>query len=217
MNGALDGVSRVLRGAAQTVAGRPREGVLSALVHATPGDRLADEQIIVLLRHLWFAGTTTLSLLLPAAIMKFCRAPDVVERLRRDPALIPAFLSEMLRLESPSQFVRRKCMHDMEFAGLPFRRGALVKLCLASANRDPGAFPDPDELRWDRVVHRHLAFGLGDHYCMGAVTARTIAAVAIGGLVQEFRSFSDAGNPGHPRYEASPTLRGLMPFRVTVV
>lgn len=216
MNGALEGVGRVLGDVMATVAARPREGAISAIVNAPADVRLAPEQTRTLLRHLWFAGTVTLTLHVPAAVAQLCRQPELFDALQADRLLIPAFLSEMLRLEPPTHFVARRCVSDITFAGFPFKKDAFVKLCLASANRDPAAFPEPDTLRFDRPLHRHLAFGLGDHFCMGAIVARTIAGVVFESLLEEFRCIRGVGNWQAVGYEKSPTFRGLLPFRVAV-
>lgn len=216
VNGALQGVGRVLGEIMAAVSGRPRDGAISALVNAPAEARLPPIQIVNMLRHLWFAGTVTLTIHVPAAIAQLCRQPELLETLRADRSLIPAFLSEILRLEPPTHFVRRRCVNDLDFAGVHIKRDALVKLCLASANRDPAAFPSPDELHFDRPIHRHLAFGLGDHFCMGATVARAIAGAALETLVEDFRSLRGVGDWESVGFEASPTFRALLPFRVAV-
>lgn len=216
MNGALAGVGKVLGQILADVSGHPREGAISALVNAPTDVRLPDVQSLAMLRHLWFAGTVTLTLHIPAAIAELCRQPDLLATLHRDRSLIPAFLSEMLRLEPPTHFVRRRCVNDIEFGGFQFKENALVKLCLASANRDPSAYPEPDQLRLDRPQQRHLAFGMGDHFCMGAAVARTIATAALETLVEEFEIMRGVGNWQTVGFEKSPTFRALRPFRVAV-
>jgi cytochrome P450 len=99
----------------------PRDGVFSGLVHAQPENRISDHQIVIMVRHIWFAGTVTFSASLPAALLWLCRRPDLADELRRAPGKIPNFFSEVLRLESPTQFVPRGLHHG---SGVPGKDGA---------------------------------------------------------------------------------------------
>ncbi len=172
-------VEAVLTEILEEIRAEPRGGFLSTFVHADPAERLSNHQIVTMVRHLWFAGPVTLSTALPAALFWLSRRPDLAHELRMHPDKIPNFYSEVLRLESPIQFVPRVCSKDLDLQGWRFKKGNLVRLCLASANRAPETFPDPDTIDLERPAYQNLAFGYGDHFCLGAQHARTTSETAI--------------------------------------
>lgn len=195
----------------------PRGGVFSSLVHADPEHRISDHQIMIMVRHLWFAGTVTFSASLPAALLWLCRRPDLADELRRAPGKIPNFFSEVLRLESPTQFVPRVCTKDLEFQGRTVPKGSLIRLCLASANRDPRVFPDPDSIDLSRPAFRNLAFGYGDHFCLGALQAHTMGEIAIRRIL-EGASFIQALTHEHAlEFEKNLIFRALKRLDVRLV
>jgi cytochrome P450 len=113
--------------------------------------------------------------------------PDQLELLRRDPSLTERAVEELLRFNPRTVigFLKRATV-DMEVGGTTIRAGDQVSLSLSAANRDPEAFVDPDRLDITRTDNKHLAFGAGAHFCMGANLARTEAQIAIGTLVRRF-------------------------------
>ena len=116
-------------------APKARSGILDKLMDRHAYNQLSDEQIISLTRHLWFAGTVTLSGLLPACAVRLAHDRATTSRLRENLSLIPSFVSEILRLESITQFVPRKCIRDIHFAGHQLNHGDLILLHLGAANR----------------------------------------------------------------------------------
>ena len=135
------------------------------------------------------------------------RHPDQLARLRRDPSLDRNAVEELLRFDSPVMFTQRITVDDYQVGDVTIPAGQQLIPVLGAANHDPEAFPDPDSLELDRAeAHRHLAFGGGHHFCLGAALARLEGAVAIGALVRRFPGLALAGEPER---RATFTLRGL--------
>ena len=205
----MESVLRVFRDILDDMKSAPRPGMLGSLVLAREGERMKDDRIAIMFRHLWYAGTLTLSTLLPASILWLCRRPDIAQSLRDTPEMIPAFISETIRLETPIQFVPRTANVDMVIHGRKVSKGSLLRLCLAAANRDPKVFPDPDAMDLARPVYRNLAMGYGDHFCLGALHARTIAENSIRRLLQASRSIRCLTPESELEYGHSPIFRAL--------
>ena len=117
-------------------------------------------------------GISTSTNMLGSLLYRLLRNPSLHERLRTDPSLIPAALEESLRVDPPVLFVLRNCTRDTEIGGFRIRAGERVVVGIASANRDERVFEAPFEFRIDRNPNRHLAFGVGEHFCLGAHLAR---------------------------------------------
>ena len=111
--------------------------------------------------------------------------PDQFDRLRHDPGLVPSAVEEVLRFRSPVQLsLTRRTTEDVVIAGVAIPRGATVVVSLAGANREPGKFADPDEFDVGRSQNRHVAFGSGGHFCLGAHLARAELEVAFDRIVR---------------------------------
>jgi cytochrome P450 len=142
------------------------------------GDRLSEEELFANANLLLVAGHETTTNLIGNGMLALLTHPDQLERLQSDPSLIPGAVEEFLRHDGPVQFTHRIALEDVPLGGKTVRRGQLVFLFLAAANRDPAHFPDPDRLNVTRAVHKHVAFGLGHHFCLGAPLARLEAQIA---------------------------------------
>jgi cytochrome P450 len=105
--------------------------------------------------------------------------PEVVGELRRSPPARVQFVEESLRWESPVGAMPRICTEDVTFRGEPIPAGSYVLLGITCANRDPAVFADPDRFDHHRDSHRHLTFGLGRHFCLGAPLARAEMLVSL--------------------------------------
>jgi cytochrome P450 len=178
---AVDGTGGVLGAAATGV----RDGVLSR-----------DEAAFALM-VLVGAGAETTTSLMGSALRVLAEQAALQAELRRSPARIPAFIEEVLRLESPFRFHPRSAARDTELGGVSIPAGALVALCWAAANRDDAVFDRPDELILDRAnLGMHLAFGRGIHHCVGAPLARLEARVVLTKLLQRSSALAlDADDP----------------------
>jgi cytochrome P450 len=186
----------------------PHDDLLSLLVHAEDqGDRLDDEELYATANLLMVAGHETTTNLIGNGLLALLRHPDQLRRLQEDPSLVPSAVEEMLRYDSPVQFVSRQAREDMEVGGRRIRGGQVVHLVLAATNRDPAHFPDPDRLDVGRRPDRHLAFGQGIHYCLGVPLARLEAAVAFEALLRRLPGLRLGG--GEITYRDNFNFRGL--------
>jgi cytochrome P450 len=158
----------------------PRDDLMSALLQAsTDGTHLSMEDVIEFCKLLLIAGHVTTTDLLSQAIRCFDEHPDALDLIRKQPELLPGAIEEVLRFASPFWRLTRMTRTEVSLAGITIPAGALVFAWLASANRDGKAFPDPERFDITRTLHRHLAFGHGIHFCIGAPLARMEAAVAL--------------------------------------
>ena len=134
--------------------------------------------------------------------------PDAYALLASDPAIAPSAVEELIRYDSPVQFIARVAIDEFEVSGFAIPKGALVHLSLGSANRDPEKFNDPDRLDLARQPNRHLSFAHGVHFCLGAHLARQTAQIAFSTLVMRFKSLAlvAGGNKRGP----NPGLRGYL-------
>jgi len=197
-----------LREAAEERRLRPGDDLLSGLVAATAtDDRLTDDEVLATCALLLFAGNETTTNLIGNGILALLRHRDQWDRLRADPVLIRSAVEELLRYDSPVQGTVRVAAEDLELDGARIGPGERVSVMLAAANRDPAQFPDPDGLDVARGERRHLAFGLGPHFCLGAALARLEGQIAIGGLAEQFPGLRLASEA--PEWKPSVFFRGL--------
>jgi len=168
-------------------------------------DRLSEAELIVTATTLLIAGHETTVNLIGNGTYALLRHPEQLTLLRQRPDLMPSAIEEFLRFEASSQMASRYATEDIQVGGTTIQRGQIVNLLLGSGNRDPEAFSDPDHLNITRRENRHLAFGMGVHYCLGAPLARLEAQTAIGLLLQNF--------PGLRLLDARPLWRDTIGFR----
>jgi cytochrome P450 len=135
------------------------------------------------------------------------RHPDQLAELRRHPELIAGAVEELLRYDPPVQWVSRVAGEAIELRGQTLRRGDIVLASVGAANRDPAVFTDPDRLDIRRAENKHLAFGSGIHFCLGASLARMEAQVVIGRLLDRFPNLRLARQK--LRWRSGLTFRGL--------
>ena len=196
----------------RAVVARNRGGsggdLLTALASAEEqGGRLTEDELYSTAVLLLIAGNETTTNLIGNGLLALMRHPAEFARLKGDPSLIPSAVEEMLRYDGPIQLTTRMAKVDLEIHGTPVKQGQWVFLMLAAANRDPARFPDPDRFDVGRSDNRHLAFGAGPHYCLGASLARLEAQLAIKTLLERFPSLRLASD--HVEYRDNFNLRGL--------
>jgi cytochrome P450 len=151
----------------------PREDLISQLLAAEEaGQVLGEEELLANCVLLLFAGHETTTNLIGNGILELLRHPDQLQILRDEPALIEPAVEELLRFHGPIQRVRRSVLEPFTLGGKDLREGDAVWLLVGAANRDPAVFDDPDRLDVRRRPTRHLTFGLGPHFCVGAGLAR---------------------------------------------
>jgi cytochrome P450 len=165
----------------------PRPGILADLlaVHEA-GDRLSEQELIVMCTLLLIAGHDTTVNLISNGMLALLRHPDQLALLRERPELIQSAVEEFLRYDPSSQMASRIAHEDVELGGKLIRAGQSVNLLIGSANRDESLFANPDRFDITRAENRHLAFGAGIHYCIGAPLARLEAQVAITTLLARY-------------------------------
>lgn len=163
---------------------RPAADLITGLIQAEEhGERLSEREMLGMCGFLLVAGHETTMSLLGNGLLALLRHPEQLRRLRNDPALIPSAVEECLRYDSPLQHQTRVAAEDVELRGTAIRRGARVLAFLGAANRDPEEFPRPDEFDVARSPNRHVAFGFGIHFCLGAPLARLEMGVALERLI----------------------------------
>lgn len=162
---------------------KPSDGLISGLVRAADGgDRLTEDELFASIILLLIAGHENMTALLGGAVLAFARHPDQWTRLGEAPSLMEGAVEELLRYLSPNQFIRRRALDDVEMGGKTIRKGDLVFLILAAANRDAAHFPDPDRLDIARPHARNVALGHGFHFCLGGALARMETEIALASL-----------------------------------
>jgi cytochrome P450 len=167
---------------------------------------MTDAQLVATGTLLLTAGHETTVNLLGNGLLTLLRHPEVLDRLRNQPDLIPAAVEEMLRYEPPVQFLRRTTMDEVTLAGTTIPEGVLVIWAIAAGNRDPARFTDPDDFDPERPDNQHLGFGSGIHSCFGAPLARIEGQIAFTELLRRLDQPRLVVDP--PPYRPSPLLRG---------
>jgi cytochrome P450 len=165
----------------------PREDLLSALVVAEEaGDKLSLMEVHNTIGLLLVAGNETTTNLIGNGMLALMQHRDQFDRLRADPEMIGTAVEELLRYDSPVQGTSRHPLEDADVNGYPVKAGQELFLMIGAANRDPAQFRDPDTLDIGREDNRHLSFGNGIHYCLGAPLARIEGPLAINALLERF-------------------------------
>lgn len=171
-----------------------RDDLLTALIEAEEaGDRLSHDELVALVVQLVFAGHETTQNLLGNGIYRLLEHPDQLALLRAEPDRIPAAVEEMLRYDPPILFTSRVTARATVLGGVEIAADELVMLNLSAANRDPRRFRDPARFDVTRTDVRHLSFGHGLHYCLGANLARLEAVVAFSTLLRRYRTIRETG------------------------
>lgn len=166
---------------------KPGDNLISRLIAARDqGSTLRPDQVVGACTLLLFGGHETTTNLIASGTLALLQHGEAFERLRSDPDLIGPAVEEMVRFDGPSKIVVRRVKIPHTRHGARFETGQAVFLSTAAANRDPAVFTEPDRFDITRAPNRHLGFGWGRHFCLGAQLARLEAQVAIGRLVKHF-------------------------------
>jgi cytochrome P450 len=198
---------------------RKREGgdpdsVMSILLAAENGDRLSAEELLANVALFVFAGHETTTNAIGNGLIAFMQNRDQWRRLIENPALAGSAADEALRFISPVQTEPRFASSNAEINGATIKRGERIRMIWASANRDEARFADPDRFDIAREDCRHLAFGLGRHFCLGATLARLEIATAFSTLARRFPDLEMV--EATPRWRSSFNVRavGELPLRL---
>jgi cytochrome P450 len=203
-----------LRGLVATRRDRPGDDLISALVVSTSHEdagEMNEQELLASLQLLVAAGYETTVNSITNGMLTLLRHPDVLARLRHDPDMVIRTVEEVLRYEPPVHIRTRTTLADINISGVTIPKGATVVLLLASGNRDPARFPDPDRFDPDRTDNEHFGFGRGIHYCVGAPRMET--HIALNGLVRRLVNPRLVTDP--PPYRELATLRGPQHLAVT--
>ena len=194
---------------------KPQEDLLSALIQSIDAGehRLSDAELISNMIVLFNASFLTTIYLLGSGLPLLLSRPDVTARLPGNDELALDCVHEILRCESPVQFLTRAAPEDVELAGVPVPKDGVVLLLLGAANRDPSRFAEPDTFEPGRKKLTSLGFGAGVHYCVGAAVARAEGRIALPRLFERFPRLAPAGEPVAV---GSVFLRGMTSVPVTL-
>jgi cytochrome P450 len=191
----------------------PRGDLLSALIAAEEaGDKLSENELLATCILILVAGHETTVNLLGNGTLALLRHPDQLRLLRENPGLIGSAVEELLRYDGPVQRTARIPSAAATIDGRTIEAGEMVMPFIGAADRDPAQFTDPDRLDITRADNRHIAFGWGIHFCLGAPLARLEGQIAINTLVRRFPKLALATD--RPQYRQSLTLRGLQSLPV---
>ncbi len=189
----------------------PKDDLVTALVQAKDGnDQLSGDEVLAMIFLLLIAGHETTVNLIGSGSLALLEHPDQLERLRSEPAVIKPAIEELVRYVCPLEMAtERYAREDITIAGTTIPRGELVLAVIGSANRDANYFDNPDSLDVTRENNKHLAFGLGAHYCLGAPLARLEGQIAISTLIQRMPNLRLSIAPDQLRWRSGFVLRGL--------
>jgi len=201
----------------------PREDLLSAMLAARgpsgpssgeqgDGERLTHAELLSTATLLFIAGFETTMNLVGNGLLALLRNPDQLARMRNDPSLVRTGVEELLRYDGPVHVTARIAKEDVEIGGEIVRKGQQAVAILGAANRDPDQFPDPDRLDVGRTPNRHLGFGGGPHFCLGAALARMEGQIAFDTMLRRLPDMELTTT--EPTYRDHYVIRGLDELRV---
>jgi cytochrome P450 len=203
-----------LRDLLQQRRAHPRDDLMSGLIAVEEaGDQLTEDEIVATCNLLLVAGHETTVNLIANGVLAMLRHRDHWATLSQESGSAAAIVEETLRYDPPVQLVGRIAGEDMRINGVDIPAGDTMVLLLAAAHRDPEVTERPDEFDPTRDTIRHLAFGLGPHFCLGAPLARLEAAVALSAVAKRFPG---AHIDAEPAYKPNVTLRGMVSLHVAV-
>ncbi|HET8911850.1 MAG TPA: cytochrome P450 [Ktedonobacteraceae bacterium] len=194
----------------------PKEDLITALLSAQiNGKHLTERELMSFYVLLLVAGNETTTNLIGNALVSFDEYPETIDRLRGNPSLIPTAVEEALRFRSPVQRMIRVATADVTIGGQTIKAGQMVTPWIGSANRDENQFPDPDSFEITRTPNRHLAFGHGIHFCVGAPLSRIEAKIAFEVLFQRFSTIRRDRSVPLRRIPAASAFFGVQELPMT--
>lgn len=192
---------------------QPQDDLLTGLIQAEDeGNRLNEQEMISTVFLLLFAGNETTTNLIGNGILTLLRHPEELQRLRENPNLMRTATEELLRFDGPVQLTTRFAAETIELDGHRIEPGDHIEFVLGAANRDPEEFEDPDRLDLGRRPNRHIGFGHGIHFCLGAPLARAQGQLAITILINRYPTLALADD--NVEWRHNPILRGLKGLRL---
>lgn len=201
-------------GLANDKRGKAGDDLTTTIVNAeVDGHTMSDYEFGAFFVQMVTAGNDTTKTSLSNAVDLLLDHPDSLAALRADPSRIPTAVEEVLRYANPLHYFRRTATRDTELGGTKIREGDKVVMLYTSANRDEAVFADPDRFDINRSPNPHLAFGFGEHFCLGAKLARLEARVFLEELLSRFRTIERTGPARRQRSNLNNALKAL-PLRM---
>lgn len=195
---------------------QPGNDLISLMIRIEEdGDVLTAEDVAAQCSMLMFGGHETTRNLIGNGMLALLRNPDQMVALRADRSLLPNAIKELLRYDSPVQYLTRIATEDFDFAGATIKRGQMIIPMIASGNRDSARFPDPDVLDIRRTDITHFSFGQGPHVCIGTRLALLEAEIAFDALLDRFSAITVADTP--PAYTPNFGFRGLDTLHLSLI
>lgn len=209
----------------------PRDDLLTALLSVTDEDdsgcphqhrspsphavsTLTEEELVSNINILLSTGHETTTHLIGNGLLALLQHPEQMQQLQRQPTLLTSAIEEMLRYDNPVQITYRSALQDVDIDGKHIRKGDLVNSILGSANRDPKRFSNPDDFNITRNEGRHLSFGVGIHFCIGAPLVRLEAEIVFGTILCCFPEIRLATQT--LEWQEHPIFRGLKSLPVNL-
>ncbi len=214
---ASQSVAELIEFLRETVAERraePKDDLLSALVTAEDqNDSFTEDELYSMCVLLIFAGHVTTTNLIGNGILALLQNPSQLELLRKTPSLLESAIEEIIRYNGPVQAISRTALESYQLGDTQIKKGDRLSLNLAAANRDPAQFGNADSFDIERSDGRHVGFGFGIHFCLGAALARMEGQAVIGSVVKGMPDL----RLGEQELEwlPNPVLRGLKQLNVT--
>jgi cytochrome P450 len=207
---AIESLANYFRDEVAERRNHPGSDLISALVAARDqAEALSETALLQFIILLLLAGNETTTNLIGNGTLALMRNPDQLARLRRDPALLPRAIEEMLRYDPPVQATGRFVKSPITLGGEDLIAGTFAIMVLAAANRDPAQFENPEEFDITRDPNEHVAFGEGIHFCIGAPLARMEARIAFETMLERFPRLRLRDPAATLTYKGSYFLRGL--------
>lgn len=190
---------------------QPENDLTSALIQADEaGDKMSVNELLAMIFLLLVAGHETTVNLIGNGMLALLTHPDQMSKLRDDPTLVSSAIEEMLRFDSPVEMAtERYTLESVQYSGTTIPAGARIYVVIASANRDEQQFERADQFDITRQNNRHLSFGMGAHYCLGAPLARLEGQIAITALLKRMPELRMAVPYSKIRWKPGLILRGV--------
>ena len=194
----------------------PGDDLTTALIKAEEaGDTLSEDELLAMVFLLLIAGHETTVNLIGNGTLALLQNPDQMERLRGEPSLIKSAVEELLRFTSPVLMTtERYALHDVIMHDVTIPRGEMILGVIGSANHDETVFDKPDKLNLAREPNKHISFGQGIHFCLGAPLARMESQIALNTLLARKSQLQLRVEPESLRWRPSIMLRGLQALPV---
>ncbi|WP_188612837.1 cytochrome P450 [Chelatococcus reniformis] len=197
--------------------GRDGNDVLGLLINSeVDGRKMSEDEIVGTMMMLLNGAHDTTANAISNTVMLLAAHPGIAQRLRQHPAQQTTAIEEMLRYEGPILSVGRLAGKDTELGGKKIEAGNRIYVMLVAANRDPSIFEAPDELRIDRSPNPHMAFGKGQHFCLGAPLAKLEVQLTVKHLLQRFERIEINTPPEDMQWHDSLVARGPMAMSITL-